>query len=138
LRLERQLEDFLAANPTLLEPGLRLYRDEIGRLGQQYPTDVGVIDLLCVRPSGQLLVVELKRSRASDTVVGQISRYIGWIKKNLADNGDVAGLILSHERDEALKYAVYANPNLSLRYFRLKLELVDEDALLPPDTEQPA
>ncbi len=52
VRLERQLEDFLAANPGLIEPGLSLFQDEDGRPGQQYPTDVGVIDLLCRRPSG--------------------------------------------------------------------------------------
>lgn len=129
LRLERQLEDFLAANPTQIEPGLTLYEDQDGRTGQQYPTDVGVIDLLCKRSNGELLVIELKRSRASDTVVGQISRYIGWVKKHLANGVPVSGLILSHEADELLKYAVYALPPLALKYFKLKLELVSEDEL---------
>lgn len=129
IQLERQLEEFLATNIELIEPGLTLYRDEGGRPGQQYPTDVGVIDLLCRRPNGQLLVIELKRSRVSDVVVGQISRYMGWVKKNIARNSEVSGLILCHDRDDALKYAVYAHPNLSLRYFRLRLELVSEEQL---------
>lgn len=129
ISLERQLEDFLAANPGLIEPGLVMYQDEDGRPGKQYPTDVGVIDLLCRRKTGQLLVVELKRSKVSDVVVGQISRYIGWVKKHIASDADVAGLILCHERDDALKYAVYAHPNLSVRYFKLRLELVSEDEM---------
>lgn len=129
IQLERQLEEFLAANPELIEPGLTMYRDEDGRLGQQYPTDVGVIDLLCRRQNGQLLVIELKRSRMSDVVVGQISRYIGWVKKHIARDSEVCGLILCHDRDDALKYAVYAHPSLSLRYFRLRLELVSEEQL---------
>jgi len=129
IRLERQLEEFLAANPELIEPGLAMYRDEDGRPGQQYPTDVGVIDLLCRRRTGQLLVVELKRSKVSDIVVGQISRYIGWVKKHIADDADVAGLILCHDRDDALKYAVHAHANLSVRYFKIRLELVSEDQL---------
>jgi len=129
IQLERQLEEFLAANPELIEPGLTMYRDEDGRVGQQYPTDVGVIDLLCHRQNGQLLVIELKRSRVSDVGVGQISRYIGWVKKHIARESEVCGLILCHDRDDALKYAVYAHPSLSLRYFRLRLELVNEEQL---------
>ena len=129
VRLERQLEDFLAANPNLIEPGLVLFRDEDGRLGQQYPTDVGVIDLLCRRPTGEFVVVELKRSRVSDVVVGQISRYIGWVKKHLAADTPVFGLILSHEQDEALKYSVLGHSGLTLKYFKIRLELVPEEEL---------
>ena len=126
ISLEKQLEDFLAANPTLIETGLSMYSDEDGRPGRQYPTDVGVIDLLCQRADGTLLVVELKRGRVSDEVVGQVSRYIGWVKAHLARDRSVAGLILTPEPDEDLKYAVQANPYLALRYFRIRLELVEE------------
>ena len=129
LSLERQLEDFLAANLGLIEPGLKLYVDEDGQQGKQYPTDVGTIDLLCCRPSGDLLVIELKRGRSSDQAVGQISRYIGWVKAQLAADRSVFGLILVHERDDSLKYAVMANDKLTLRYFKLRLELVSEDEL---------
>ena len=52
LGLEKQLEDFVASNLSLVEPGLILYLDEDNRQGRQYPTDVGVIDLLCRRPDG--------------------------------------------------------------------------------------
>ncbi|MFZ0640173.1 MAG: endonuclease NucS domain-containing protein [Candidatus Acidiferrales bacterium] len=129
IELERQLEEFLAKNPELVEPGLTLYRDEGGNVGKQYPTDVGVIDLLCRRRNGQLLVIELKRSRISDVVVGQISRYIGWVKKNISRDAEVRGLILCHDRDDALKYAVYANPILEIKYFRVRLELIAEEQL---------
>jgi hypothetical protein len=129
IRLEKQLEDFLASNPELMETGLTLYKDEDGRPGQQYPTDVGVIDLLCCRPSGEFVVVELKRSRVSDVVVGQTSRYMGWVKQHIAGDAPVAGLILSHERDESLKYAVVAHQNLTLKYYKVRLELVGEDEL---------
>src|SRR5206468_2672784 len=91
LSLEKQLEDFLAANLAMLEPGLELYRDEDGREGKQYPTDVGVIDLLCHRPGGGLHVIELKRGRTSDVTVGQLSRYMGWVLKNLAGGKPVTG-----------------------------------------------
>ncbi|MCI0407986.1 MAG: endonuclease NucS [Acidobacteria bacterium] len=129
LGLEKQLEDFLASNLPLIEPGLALCRDDEGREGKQYPTDVGLIDLLCRRPNGDLLVVELKRSKSSDVAVGQISRYIGWVKRHVATDEAVSGLILTHDRDESLEYAVLAHPNLALRYFRLRLELVSEEQL---------
>lgn len=129
LSLEKQLEGFLAANLVMLEPGLELYRDEDGREGKQYPTDVGVIDLLCRRPDGGLLVIELKRGRTSDVAVGQLSRYMGWVKKNIPADGPVTGLILAHDRDDNLTYAAAAHPTISVRYFKLRLQIVSEDEL---------
>lgn len=127
LSLEKQLEDFLSGNLQLLEQGLQLYKDEDGREGRQYPTDVGVIDLLCSRPNGEILVVELKRGRSSDTVVGQVSRYMGWVSRHLANGRPVKGLILTYDRDDALRYAVYAHPSLELRRFKLRLEIIPDD-----------
>jgi len=118
---------FLAANLSLIEPGLAIFEDETGDAGRQYPTDIGVIDLLCKRANGELLVIELKKSRVSDVVVGQISRYLGWVKMHIANGKNVTGLILSHEADERLEYAVSSHPALSLRYFKLKLILVNKD-----------
>jgi Holliday junction resolvase-like predicted endonuclease len=129
LTLERQLEDFLASNLEMLEKGLQIYRDEEGREGRQYPTDVGEIDLLCNRPNRELLVVELKRGRSSDIVVGQISRYIGWVKHNIAKGRVVKGLILTYENDEKLRYAVAANPNIELKRFKLRLEIIPDEEL---------
>ncbi len=62
-------------------------------------------------------------------MVGQVSRYIGWVKKHLAGGAQVSGLILCHERDDGLKYAVFAHPNLGLKYFKIRLELVAEEEL---------
>jgi hypothetical protein len=123
--LEKQIEDFLVHNVALIEPGLTLYADE-DRQGRQYPTDVGVIDMLCRRPDGDYVVVELKRGRGSDAVVGQVSRYMGWVKENLAGSHRVFGIILAADADEEMRYAVAAHPNLLARYFAIKLELTDE------------
>jgi restriction system protein len=41
------------------------------------------------------LVIELKKGRSSDVVVGQILRYMGFIKNELAVNGEsVRGIII--------------------------------------------
>lgn len=126
--LEKQIEDFLEGNVGLVEPGLILFESE-DRSGRQYPTDVGVIDLLCRKPNGDFVIVELKRGRGSDIVVGQISRYMGWVKEQLAEGRNVFGIILAADADDAMQYAVAANPNIRARYFKLKLELSDS----PPD-----
>lgn len=127
LSLEKQLEDFMSKNLELLENGLKLFEDEDGKFGQQYPTDVGIIDLLCKKKDDSFLVIELKRAKSSDSVIGQISRYMGWVKKHLANGREVYGLILSYESELSLKYALLTNPMISLKYFKLKMELVDEE-----------
>ena len=128
LSLERQLEDFLAVNLNMLEKGLQLYRED-GDEGRQYPTEVGIIDLLCVRQNNELLVVELKRGRSSDVVVGQISRYMGWVARHIANGRVVKGLILTYEQDDELRYAVAANPNIELKRFKLRLEIIPDEEL---------
>jgi RecB family endonuclease NucS len=129
LTLEKQLEDFLSVNLHLLEASLELYVDEDGNTGRQYPTDVGTIDLLCRRKDRGYLIIELKRSKSSDVVVGQISRYMGWIKEYIAQGQAVSGLILTHDRDDRLKYAVLAHDNIALKYFKIRLQLVEENEL---------
>ena len=56
------------------------------------------------------MVIELKKGRSSDVVVGQILRYMGWVKEHLAvddyDQYDVRGIIISKEKDDRLEYAL--------------------------------
>jgi restriction system protein len=53
------------------------------------------------------LVIELKKGRESDKVVGQILRYMGWVRDNLCREGeDVKGLIIYKDVDERLAYAL--------------------------------
>jgi hypothetical protein len=130
--LESMLEDFIANNLSALEGGLRLYKDEDGIPGRQYPTEVGTIDLLCVDTNGNLVVIELKRGRESDKVVGQISRYIGWVKAKLAKGSQqVRGIVVVHKptdkypKDARLEYAILANPQTELRYYEISLNFFE-------------
>ena len=44
------------------------------------------------------LVIELKKGRASDSVVGQIQRYMGYVKDELAEkNQPVKGVIIGFD-----------------------------------------
>lgn len=52
-----------------------IYKEDGQLVGQQYPSDTGPIDILAIsKDKKELLVVELKRGRVSDVVVGQIQR----------------------------------------------------------------
>lgn len=89
--------------------------------------EVGRIDLLARhRSEPRWLVIELKRDRSSDRTMGQILRYMGWIQQNLTEPGNtVEGLIVAHDADPQLRYALQFAPSVSLRCYRLHLELCD-------------
>jgi len=113
--LERYLEDFVVSNFAAIFKGkLRIYEDanadgqQYVADGQQYVTDIGPIDILAVESdSGSFVVIELKKGRPSDQFVGQILRYVGWVKKNLCKGGEaVKGLVIcSGDPDPKLTYA---------------------------------
>ena len=100
--LEQHLEEFLVANwpQTPLGRTHDIFEDENGT-GQQYPSDTGPIDILAIsKDKKELLVVELKKGRASDVVVGQIQRYMGYVQGDLAEAGQsVRGVIIALEDD---------------------------------------
>jgi hypothetical protein len=108
--LEKHLEDFIVENWQKIDFGekLTLYIDENGNSGQQYYTEeVGYIDLLAKDSKGNFIVIELKKGRKDDEVIGQVLRYMGWVRKNLCQkNEEVRGLIVVGERDLKLQYAL--------------------------------
>jgi len=129
IQIERDLEDFLTENLSLIKEGLKLYADERGRKGRQYPTDVGTIDLLC-KDNEDFVIIELKKGRAGDPVVGQISRYIGWVRENLSEGHNVRGIIIVHDFDPKLKYAVLAHDNLEIKYYEIQIKFITEQQVI--------
>lgn len=129
--LEAHLEDFLLGNWQSIGWGrpLKLWQGPNGESGHQFSTPVGRLDFLCVDQSnGALVVVELKRGRPSDKVVGQIMRYIGYLQVNIAAPGQsVDGLIIGHDADDPLRYAVSAMPTISLMTYQVTFNLSSVD-----------
>jgi len=125
--LEKHLEDFLVANwsQTLLGKDYDVYQEE-DNFGQQYQTDTGSIDILAVRKDRQeLLVVELKKGRASDAVVGQILRYMGYIKEVIAEDCQtVSGVIIALEDDLRIRRALKVVPNIDFYRYEVKFDLI--------------
>ncbi|CAH0343152.1 endonuclease NucS domain-containing protein [Rhizobium sp. CECT 9324] len=115
--LEYQLRDFLASNLSSIDFGgkrLRLYVDPTGRDGIEYSTAVGPIDILAVDDTGAFFVFELKRAQSSDRVLGQIARYMGWVKQTIGRDVEVSGIIVSKSVNRNLKYARTVVPNIYL------------------------
>jgi len=107
--LEKFLSDFLVYNWEKTSIGQRyeLYEED-GDLAQEYLTPIGRIDLLARdRDNADWVVIELKRGRSSDVVVGQLLRYMGWAQENLASEGEVVrGIVIAGDTDDRLRYAL--------------------------------
>lgn len=126
--LEKYLEDFLVSNWDSIDFGekLTIYQDEDGNLGQQYFTEeVGYIDILAQDSKKNFVVIELKKGRKNDEVVGQVLRYMGWVRKHIAKNGEnVRGLIIVGEKDAKLEYATeMVRDKVDLKLYKIKFQL---------------
>jgi restriction system protein len=84
---EEYLEEFVVFNfKTIFKGELVLLGDDVENNGQQYNTNaIGIIDILARdAKTVDYVVIELKKDKTSDVVVGQVLRYMGWVKKNSA------------------------------------------------------
>lgn len=123
---EKDLQQFLAKNLELIEPNLRLYKDDDDDeiTGLEFPVGERFIDILATDEQKSYVVVELKVSKGYDRVVGQLLRYMAWIKENLAtDNQKVRGVIVAREISEDLIMATSLVPNVTLLEYQLKVTL---------------
>lgn len=123
--MEKYLEEFIETNFDKINFGakLELYQHEESS-GRQYPTPIGNIDLLAVdKEKKEFVVIELKKGRSSDVVIGQILRYMGWVKENLAKDHNVRGIIIVKEKDERLEYALRLMPNVNLFLYEVSFNV---------------
>ena len=101
---ERDLRNYLSRNLEILEPSLQLFEEE-GITGMEFPVGGRFIDLLAVDNNGDFVVIELKVSRGYDRTIGQLLRYMAWVKQNLAEDNTVRGIIVASEITDDLKLA---------------------------------
>lgn len=127
-QLERQLEDFLVHNwrATPLGRDYDIFEQDGEVTGQQYRADGNTrMDILAVsKDRKRLLVVELKRGRVSDVVVGQIQRYMGFVKDELLEPGQsVEGVIIGREDDLSIQRALRVANNIRFMKYRVEFHL---------------
>lgn len=126
--LERHLHDFLVENWAATELGHQWdLLEEDGEIkGSEYNTgEVGYIDLLAKHKSeNRWLVVELKRNQSSDDTVGQILRYMGWIRRNIVSEGGVVeGMIICQRVDKKLQYALDGQSDIRCMTYEVSFRL---------------
>ena len=125
--LEKHLEDFLVQNWTRTELGAKynIY-EENGEKGQQYNTDTGPLDILAIsKDKKTLLVIELKKGRASDAVVGQILRYMSYVQEMLAEDSQIVkGIIIAHRDDQKIRRALSLVNDVEFYRYNISFKLV--------------
>ncbi len=128
--LERHLEEFMIENWSRTEIGAKydILSDGVDLVGQQYQTDTGRIDILAIKKdASEYLVIELKKGRPCDSVVGQIARYIGYIVAEVADeNQEVKGAIIALDDDLRLRRALQVMPSVIFYRYEIQFRLTGE------------
>lgn len=124
--LEAHLEAFLVSNWGHTELGKEYdIFEEDGVKATQYQTDTGPLDILAIsKDKKRLLVIELKKGRASDAVVGQILRYMSFVQEELAEGGQsVQGAIIAHEDDQRIRRALTMTANIGFYRYQVSFKL---------------
>jgi len=119
---EADLQNFLAKNLQILEPGLILYEDERGK-GTEYPVADGRIDVLAKDVSGQFVVIELKLSRGRNRALGQILYYMGWIDEHLDGTEPCRGIVVARSVGDDLRLACRRTPGIELYEYSLQVSV---------------
>jgi restriction system protein len=125
--LEEHLEDFLVKNWAQTELGKEydIYEED-GEKGQQYQTDTGPLDILAIsKDKKRRLVVEPKKGRASDAVVGQTLRYMSFVQEMLAEKDQtVHGIIIALEDDQRIRRALPMVSNIRFCRYQINFKLI--------------
>ena len=95
--VEAHLQELLAANPEVIEEGLRLVKRE-------YPTDIGPVDLMCRDASGAAVAVEIKRI-GEISAVDQLTRYLERLGRDSRLGGLRGVLVASSIKPQAVVVA---------------------------------
>jgi hypothetical protein len=124
---EADLEGHLVNNLSDIEEGLTLYVSPDGVRGRQFQIGVGRVDVLAVDKEGNFVVIELKVGHATDNACSQLLRYIGWIKKHMAADRKVRGIIICGNATDGLKYATSTLENVSIKEYEVHFRFHDAD-----------
>jgi hypothetical protein len=123
--MEKQLEDFIIENweKTEFSKNYELIYEDGELISQQYKTDIGRIDILVKdKIKKNYVVIELKKSQTSDDTVGQLLRYMSWIKETKKDP-NVKGIIVAGQFDQKLDYAIKMIPDSQVFLYEVDFKL---------------
>jgi len=119
ISLEGDLETFILKDLASVEDGLSQYQ---GDRGEQFSVDSGRIDVLAVDKEGSFVVIELKAGTATDSVLAQVLAYMADVKKTLAVQKRVRGIIIAYDFSNRLTSAVSLLENVAIMKYKVKFD----------------
>lgn len=120
---EKDLQQTLCMQVYELFPGYDIFGGV--EVGIEYPIGSRRIDILLEKTDDKsLLIVELKAGLADYKVFGQISMYLGLIKRKFSERL-VEGVIIAGEIEESLVQAAETNSAIKLMTYQMSLKLED-------------
>jgi hypothetical protein len=120
---EKDLQTTLCAQISELFPGYKIFGES--NLGVEYSIGGRKIDVLLEKiETKELLAVELKSGTADFKVFGQISMYLGLLKIQFPDKS-ITGVIVAGAIDDSLRHACAITDKVSLKIYRMSIELED-------------
>ncbi|MCX7674284.1 MAG: endonuclease NucS [Bdellovibrionaceae bacterium] len=73
----------------------------------------------------ELLVIELKKGRAGDAVVGQILRYMSFVQEEIAEEAQtVRGVIIASQGDLRIHRALQLTKNIEFYQYQVSFKLL--------------
>ena|ERR1017187_6091001 len=122
--LEKELQNYLAKNPGLLEPGMTLWKAADGQSPIEFQVDESGrrIDILGMDKEGIPVVIELKASSGHERVIGQALYYRECIKEKL-NAPKVRTFIIAREITDEVRIAARAVPDVELFEYKLSMTL---------------
>ena len=122
--LEEHLRDYLAKNPSALEPGLKVWSDKTGRKGVEYPIDEDGrrVDIIALDKSEGPVIVELKVSHGHERAIGQSLYYRNQFKRRF-EMPSPRIIIVAKEISPELRIAAEDLQNTELFEYALSFKL---------------
>jgi hypothetical protein len=108
---EKEIEDYYVRHIYEIDENIEVV--SAPTYGRQFSTHIGPIDILCIDiKTKEYVICELKRGQTSDETVGQLLRYMGWVKKHLeTSNKNVRGILVGSEFNEKIDYSLLGIQN---------------------------
>tara|TARA_Y100001936_G_C15737876_1_gene489417 strand:- start:67 stop:594 length:528 start_codon:yes stop_codon:yes gene_type:complete len=123
--LEKYLEEFIIDNWDSIFPNYDLNEEEVDGKRKKLRIDNGEIDIFAIRKDKkEFLIIELKKGRASDSVIGQIQRYMASVEEDFAKNNEkVSGVIIAFEDDPKIRKTLRRIPNIHFYQYKIHFGL---------------
>lgn len=117
---EKDLKNSMIFQINDLFPNYKIFGNN--NEGVEYFIEGKRIDILLENEIGDLLAIELKSGIANYKVFGQLSMYLGLLIEKFPDK-EIKGCIVAGEIDNTLKSAIKTSNLISLKTYKMKLEL---------------